>query len=197
MSKPATHSITAPPSTRAGSRSSGFAITCSPRIAIQAGNGRQHQRRAQPEMGQHREPLGVAVAQQKHQHRQRQVQAAADWAETRACGDERDRAIAAKGGTLPTLQNAGGKVPRRACADSRASIRRSASRLKAIAALRAATMHSTMPTSSCQRRPPAADRRTAATPSAAASRRKRHEQRVAEADHFQQVAERRKHFVLD
>src|SRR5262245_8509757 len=36
MSKPATHSSTAPPSTIAGSKSAGCSATCGPRIAIQA-----------------------------------------------------------------------------------------------------------------------------------------------------------------
>ena len=105
MSKPATQSITAAPSTTGGQATS----------AANRHPGRQRgqrQGRPQPEMRQQREPLGIAVAEQKRQHRQRggQRNPVARQEQERA-GHETQRAADGERATLAELSTAGRQVP--------------------------------------------------------------------------------------
>ena len=112
----------------------------------------QHQRRAQPKMRQHRKPLGITVAEQKHQHRQRRPK------RDRVPRQEQQRAGHETQRTGDGEPNHAARASDRPVGRCRicvrgliASSRRSARRLKAIAALRAATMHTRMPSKSSHR----------------------------------------------
>ena len=85
MSNPATHSSTAPPSTTAGSKSAGSRNHRLPANRDPGRNRRQHQRRPEPKMRQRREPLRIAVAQQKQPAPAAPTTAASDSAGTAAC----------------------------------------------------------------------------------------------------------------
>ena len=146
MSKPATQNSTAPPKHQ---RRPGH-------LAADRHPGRQrgqHQRRAQPEMGQHREPLGSNCSRTGRP---------APAPTHRAAGGFRGRnssvpatkpseQTTVNSGHARHAQQPGGKCRLRVRGFS-ASSRRSARRLKAIAALRAKTMQTRMPSSPASER---------------------------------------------
>ena len=185
MSKPATQSMTA-----AASTSGGQAI--SPRMATQAASGRQHQRRPQPKMGQRRESLGVAVAEQEQQHRHGGVQRnpVARQKQQRAGRRIPASRPTVNAATAATLSAPLGRCRCRVRGFS-ASSRRSARRLKAIAALRAVAMQ----TQDAQQIEPAegpgrdAPRVGRPRHRRRQQRKRQRKQRMAEADHFQELAD--------
>ncbi len=137
MSKPATHSSTAPPSTRAGNKSAGLHRPICAANRDPGRHRRQHQRRAEPKMRQRRESLGEAVAQQKQQHRQRQYSGNRFGRNNSVAATKAHEHRQREQRHARRLNNPAGICRSRGARIARRRSARSASRLKAIAALRA------------------------------------------------------------